>query len=379
MPMCPQIPFRQGEVKGLDVRFFSAESAGIIIAPDMDEQSIKDILSARRRGLLPGLLRAALWLASRPYSLAVRLRRWMYRRGLRKRHQAGVPVICMGNLTTGGTGKTPMAAWAVNALKQAGRTPAVLTRGYKATGGKSDEAQLLAGLCDVPVIVNADRAAGAQQAVADGADVLVMDDGFGHLRLRRDLDIVLIDATNPFGYGHCLPRGLLREPTSALRHADAVVITHADAADEEALASLSRRIGQLAPSASLHVAAHRPVRIIDHGGADLPVEALAGRKVFAFCGIGNPEYFFAMLAGLYARCVGTWALQDHAAYTSEQIALLRKKTEHCQADLLITTQKDFVKLAGLELPRPVWQLVVDMRITQGADELLQKVLAAAKT
>jgi len=344
----------------------------------MDEQSIKDILSGRCRGLAPALLRAALWVASRPYSLAVRLRRWMYRRGLRKRHRVGAPVICVGNLTTGGTGKTPMAAWAVNALKAAGRTPAVLTRGYKAVAGKSDEAQLLAGLCDVPVIVNADRLAGAQEAIAGGADVLVMDDGFGHLRLRRDLDIVLIDATNPFGYGHCLPRGLLREPTSALRDADAVVITHADAADEESLASLSQRIGRLAPSASLHIAAHRPVRIIDDNGGELGVEALAGRKVFAFCGIGNPGYFFAMLAGLYARPVRTWALPDHAAYTPERIASLRNQVEQCQADLLVTTQKDFVKLAGLTLPRPVWQLVVDMRITRGADELLRKVLAAVK-
>ena len=179
---------------------------------------MREIMSGRRRGAGASLLRAALATVAGPYAGTMWLRRWMYRRALLPSRRAKVPVICIGNITTGGTGKTPMVAWVVGRLKAAGCNPAILTRGYRPAAGQSDEAELLKHLCDAPVVINGDRPAGAAQAVAGGADVLVMDDGFQHRRLRRDMDVVLIDATNPFGYGHCLPRGLLREGPSALRY-----------------------------------------------------------------------------------------------------------------------------------------------------------------
>ncbi|RLG28969.1 tetraacyldisaccharide 4'-kinase, partial [Methanosarcinales archaeon] len=178
----------------------------------MDTEQVRDIMSGRRRGVGAAALRAAAAVASCPYAAAMRLRRWAYRKGVLSSRSARAGVICVGNITTGGTGKTPMVAWVVDRLAQAGKTPAILTRGYRSAEGGSDEAALLKRLTGAAVVVNPDRAAGAKQALAGGADVLVMDDGFQHLRLRRDLDVVLIDATNPFGFGRCLPRGMLREP-----------------------------------------------------------------------------------------------------------------------------------------------------------------------
>jgi len=350
----------------------------------MDEQKVRDILSGARRGGLWSALRGGLWLASKPYAAAMRLRRWAYRRGLFRSHSAGVPVICVGNLTTGGTGKTPMAAWVVERLKEAGCKPAILTRGYRGIPGEggrpggSDEAGLLDEMTRVPIVVDGDRVAGAAKAVAGGADVLVMDDGYQHRRLRRDLDVVLIDAVEPFGFGHCLPRGLLREPPSALADAGAVVITHRDEAPPEEAMRLGDRLKGLAPGASLHAAVHKPTALIDETGAVQPLEDLFGRKVYAFCGLAGPEHFFTTLSRLGARLTGRRALADHAVYTPRIVAELADEADRAEAKVLLTTQKDYIKLAGMDLPRPVWQLVVAIEITSGAEDLARLVRGVAQ-
>jgi len=306
-----------------------------------------------------------------PYAGVMRLRRWAYHRGVLRSASAGVPVISVGNLTMGGTGKTPMVAWVVQRLKEAGRTPAILIRGYKAVAGRSDEAELLKSLTGVEVVVNPDRIAGAATAVAGGADVLVMDDGFQHMRLRRDLNIVLIDATRPFGGGSCLPCGRLREGFSALRDADSIVLTRSDRVEEVAMQSLRSRLGKLAPKASLHTARHRPTRWIDETGAEHSPDALAGRKVLAFCGIGNPGAFRATVEELGADCAGFRDLGDHVAYDAGRLAAICQSADDVGADLLVTTEKDYVKLEGMTLERPVWRLAVEMDITDGRDALVR--------
>ena len=342
----------------------------------MKQQTIIDIMSGRRRGLSSGALRVVLSVLSVPYAAAMCLRRCAYRRGLLDSRRAAVPVICVGNMTTGGTGKTPMTAWIVRRLKEAGRTPAILTRGYRATCGRSDEAELLRRATGVAVVVNPDRVAGAKQAVGGGADVLVMDDGFQHRRLRRDLDIVLIDARNPFGFGWCPPRGLLREPRSALRDAGAIVITHSDQAAGEDLAELRKRLAGRHGDASIHLAVHRPARIIDQHGRELPVEKLAGRKAFAFCGIASPEGFFSLLERLGVRLAGRLALEDHVAYTPEVIDAVRTAAETAEAPLWLTTQKDYVKLTDKTFSATVWQLAVEIDVVEGAEELMRRIDAA---
>jgi tetraacyldisaccharide 4'-kinase len=352
----------------------------------MDHQTAMDILSGRAGGPAFACVRAGLWAASKPYAAAMRLRRWAYRTGIAKSHAAGVPVICVGNLTTGGTGKTPMVVWVVRLLQQAGHRPAILTRGYRgeapaaaASGtpddglGGSDEARLLAALTAAPVMVDGDRVAGAARAVAGRADVLVMDDGFQHRRLRRDLDIVLIDAGDPFGLGHCLPRGLLREGPSALADAHAVVITHSD---EAALDDLAR-LAALAPRASHYAAVHVPKCLLDETGARRPLGELLGRPVLAFAGLAAPDHFFAALEHLGAHLAVRRALPDHAAYTQSVLDELAAAAVAAKADMLVTTQKDHVKLAPLHAAMPVWQLAVEMDITDGRESLVARILEVA--
>ncbi|MFB3893206.1 MAG: tetraacyldisaccharide 4'-kinase [Phycisphaerae bacterium] len=342
----------------------------------MKQQAIRDIMSGKSRGAIPAVIRMAAAVASGPYACAMRARRWAYRAGLARSKRAGVPVICVGNITTGGTGKTPMVAWLVAQLKGMGRRPAVLTRGYKAIGGKSDEAELLKMLCGVPVIVNADRVAGAREAVAAGADALVMDDGFQHCRLARDLDIILIDATNPFGYGRCLPRGMLREPLGAMREAGAVVITRGDLISADELRGARSRLATLAPRASIHVAVHRPTSLRDADGMAVDMRAISSRVVFAFCGLGNPAAFFSTLERMGATLAGTLALDDHAAYTAQVVERIRREARVCGANVLVTTQKDFAKLAMTKMDLPLWQLAIEMEVVDGKEDLLARVRAA---
>ncbi len=360
-----------------------------------------DILGGTRTTPTARLLRAGLCTASLPYAAAMRLRRFAYRRRLLPSHWAPVPVLCVGNLTTGGTGKTPMVAWCVQRLQEMNRHPAILTRGYRARDGASDEADLLARLASVPVIVNPDRVAGARDAAASGADVLVMDDGLQHLRLRRDLDIVLIDATNPFGFGHTLPRGLLREPLSALRCAGAIVITRSDAIGPDALRRLDERLGALAPGAVRARAVHAPVGWRDDAGNLLPPDALRGRRVCAFCGLGNPDAFFATVERLAGEnvdglgggdterlgresverfaggVVERIALPDHAHYDAPALAAIASRADAAHADALVTTEKDDVKLPPAPFDRPLYRLVIRMEIVAGEADLLQQIARAA--
>ncbi|MCK5114230.1 MAG: tetraacyldisaccharide 4'-kinase [Phycisphaerae bacterium] len=320
-------------------------------------------------------------LGGAPYGAVMSLRRWAYERGILASHSADVPVICVGNITTGGTGKTPMVKWVVDQLRAMGKTPAILTRGYKAVDGKSDEAELLAQLTGAKVVVNPDRVAGAKTAVESGADVIVMDDGFQHLQLRRDLDIVLIDATNPFGHDACLPCGFLREPKTALRIAGAIVITRCENQSPEALENLQQQLQQLAPQATVSRAVHAPAAIIDHNGSALPLEALSGKRVLAFCGLGNPGAFFATAENLGATLAATKTFGDHTHYTAGHTKQLLAKANRCDAEILLTTQKDYVKLAnlpGIENAK-IWQIAVEIKITHNRDELLAKFTKLAST
>jgi tetraacyldisaccharide 4'-kinase len=227
----------------------------------------------------------------------VRLRNWRFDR-THGTVNVGVPIISVGNITTGGTGKTPVVAWIVDRLREFGRQPAILSRGYKPIdGAANDEKRLLDRLCPgVPHIQDPDRVAGAQLAIAGhGCDVLVLDDGFQHRRLARNLDVVLIDALNPWGYGHLLPRGLLREPPSALRRASIVVVTRTDACPADALCRVQREISQQT-AAAVVTSAFRPVALVDAAEATAPLTAIDGETILAFCGIGNPEGFWRTLS-----------------------------------------------------------------------------------
>ena len=317
----------------------------------MDERSILSILSGERRDLAARMLRGGCAVASLGYAAAITTRNAAFDLGWRRVHHVGVPVVSLGNVTTGGTGKTPLVAWIAQHLQERLVSVAIVSRGYRALqAGKNDEALVLERFCpSVPQVLNRDRVAGAQHAVHEfGSRAIVLDDAFQHRRIFRDLDLVLVDALNPWGYGHLLPRGLLREPLSALKRADAVLITRADQVDAATLDDLRRRIARIR-GIDEHIAVRfAPTGVICGDGLRLPLTAIDRTNDFgAFCGIGNPVAFQRTLADLGIR-VSMRRYSDHHHYTAADWDDLLAWSQQFPGGLL-TTLKDLVKLPPTHL------------------------------
>jgi tetraacyldisaccharide 4'-kinase len=314
----------------------------------------------------------------------VRARNALYRCGCKRAEHPGVPVVSVGNVTAGGTGKTPFVAWLTRLLLIRCRRPAILSRGYgrhEATGLDDENAMLARIVPDVPVVVEPDRLRGARTAVREhGADVLVLDDGFQHRRIARELDVVLVDALWPFGAGHLLPRGLLREPLGALRRADVLVVTRADLVSPRRLDQIKARLRDLAPDAFLACCRSVPCGLRPLGGAEqAALEELHTRRWAAFCGIGNPEGFRRTLQRAACNMGPLTVFSDHERYSAPQVGKLLRAAEGAGCDALVTTQKDAVKverlLEGLGRP-PVYALQVELDFTEGSTALTGAVLEA---
>ena len=306
-----------------------------------------DLVIGRRRGLGPVLARAGLAAASVPYGAAVRLRNRLFDVGWKAQHRARVPVVSVGNLTLGGTGKTPCVEYLARIYRNRGVQVAILSRGYGGSDGPNDEALVLEeNLLDVPHLQGTDRVALAGVAVEElEAELLILDDGFQHRRLHRDLDVVLLDATDPFGQGRMFPRGLLREPPSSLRRAGAVLMTRCDQVSESAVNDLIQYARTVAPGRPVVTTTHAPVAWIQHDRADQPVDALRRRPAAAFCGIGNPKAFQRTLRDVGVDLIAVRTFPDHHAYTRADVEDLRNWARQQPADAaLVTTQKDLVKL-----------------------------------
>ena len=347
-----------------------------------DAESFKRLVDGRARGPAAGLARAGLAVLAAPYGLAVAVRNAAYDAGLLRITRAEVPVVSIGNLTLGGTGKTPLVAWTAGLLAAHGRRPVIVSRGYGARpGATSDEAAELAILLpDVPHVADRDRRRAAARAVAAGGDAVVLDDGFQHRRLARDLDIVAIDATDPTGCGRLFPRGLLREPLAGLSRAAAAVLTRASAVDARARAKIRDRLaaacGGRLPAVWAE-ADHEPVGLRDAAGGRRPLAELAGRRVFAFAGIGNPAAFRATLVGLGAEVVDFRPLPDHHPYAAADAELLGRAASAVAAELVVTTLKDLVKIRRGDLGgRPVVAVEIAIAFRSGREPLEAALLAA---
>ncbi len=312
-----------------------------------DAETFRGLADGSLRGVGPALLRMLLAGLAAPYGLATTARNAAYDRGLLASFPAAVPVVSIGNLTLGGTGKTPLVAWVVRQLLANGRQPAVVSRGYAAANGLSDEAAELAILLPGTLhVANRDRVAGAAVAVDRGADIVVLDDGFQHRRLRRNLDVVAIDATDPFGCDHLFPRGLLREAVGGLRRADAVVVTRASSISADQRRDL-RTVVERVRGGSLPAwmeSDHRPVGLRTADGSSEPMATLAGRRIAAFCGIGNPAAFRATLLAAGCDLVGFRGFADHHAYDDRDLADLAGWARRAGAEHAVTTLKDLVKI-----------------------------------
>lgn len=308
------------------------------------------------------------------FGAAALARRAAYDLGLLPVHRLGVPVVSVGNLTAGGTGKTPMCAWVVAELDRRGMRPGLLSRGYRAAAdGKNDEARLLERLAPgAPHVLAADRVRGGRELERRGCLSVVLDDGFQHRRLHRDLDLVLVDATQPWGLAAprnggapvraLLPRGLLREPASSLARADAIVVTRASQATAEEVERLERELESIAPLAPRIRTDHEPAGLRDEGGRVHPLTVLEGREVDLASGIGNPRAFEATVRSLGGRIREHRAFPDHHGFAPGDLAGLGEGGRP-----LVVTAKDASKL--VDIGARFLALDVSIRIRSGAGVL----------
>jgi len=345
----------------------------------VDLTSYLELISGRNKSLAARTVRCALWVLSWGYGLAVTCRNGLFDCGLRKTHRASVPVISIGNLTTGGTGKTPVVAYLANWFTVQGLQVGILSRGYRSLeNGDNDEKRMLDQLCpDIPHLQNPDRVAAAKQAVSKhSCELLLLDDGFQHRRLQRDLNIVLIDAANPFGYGRLLPRGLLREPLSGLKRANLIIITRADQIDRPAKQQIIDRIAQIRGTAEHVELCFPPIRLVNFRGRICDWAQIQSLNVAAFCGIGNPDGFQQTLADAGLNIVCFQAFADHHHYDEPDLKMIVNIAKEQNAQCLLTTSKDLVKIPHNELEGlPLWALQIGVEITAGHDVLEAKLKA----
>jgi tetraacyldisaccharide 4'-kinase len=316
-------------------------------------------------------LRILLWPASELYGVGVSLRTRLYAHGWRKQKHLKAAVISVGNLSVGGTGKTPLVIWLAEKLLEQGQRVAILTRGYRGTAGSSDEVELMRSRLQNRVVfgVGKNRFAEGQRIESHQAiDIFLLDDGFQHLQLARDLDIVLMDASRPMAES-LLPAGPMREPVSALTRAGIIIVTRTEntAGAKEAIQRLSNL-----PifSASTRLLGFRS---IDGEGSLQTVADLGSGPFFAFCGIGNPEAFVRDLQRWGIILAGHMFFADHHRYTLEDVQAIGRAATRLGAKSLLTTEKDSWNLTDLQFSGlPVFVSIIDLEIA-GETEFLSSI------
>jgi tetraacyldisaccharide 4'-kinase len=362
-----------------------------------------EVISGERRDFKAKSMRAILFGGSKVYQVVVEIHRWLINIRVLRDKTLGVQVITIGNLTVGGTGKTPVVEKFARELCDAGRNVAILSRGYRSkpqpfhqlllnkilfredrtpprvvSDGKSllldsemagDEPYMLASnLKDVVVLVDKDRVKSGRYAIEKfGCDTLLLDDGFQYWRLRgRRHDVVLIDRQQPFGNEHLIPRGTLREPPSHLARAQTIFITKSDGNTAE----LRGRIAKLNPGAAIIECVHHPLYLEDvFSGARREINFLAGKKVASLSGIAQPESFEQGLVKLGAELVYSKRFADHHRFTQQEILNVINRAKKRQADTIVTTQKDAVRFPKIDRrDLPFFFMRVEIQIISGAND-----------
>lgn len=338
----------------------------------MDEEAFRSLVRGQTRGIGASVARAGLRILSWPYAAATGIRNLAFDLGWGKTWRAPVPVVSVGNLTVGGAGKTPTVEYVADRLRERGLRVAILSRGYGAQDGPNDEALVLEeNLPDVPHLQGKDRVALAQIALEElDTQVLVLDDGFQHRRLCRELDMALLDATDPFGGGRQLPAGLLRESPRGLRRADLVLITRCDAVAPGALTAIRQRVHRLAGEAPILESRFAPRYLLQHDCPDVPLDAIRAKPVIAFAGIGNPGAFWKTVSALGADLTDRRVFSDHHAYSRDDLAMLERWSAQGNPAAVLTTQKDLVKLRVSELSGvPLYAVRIALTVDHGAEHL----------
>jgi tetraacyldisaccharide 4'-kinase len=362
-----------------------------------------EVISGERNDFKAKVTRALLFFSSKLFHVGINIRQWLYNVRILRDKTLGVQVIAVGNLTVGGTGKTPVVEKFARELSDAGRNVAILSRGYRSkpkpfherllnkiffredqtpprivSDGKSllldsemagDEPYMLASnLRNVVVLVDKDRVKSGRYAIEKfGCDTLLLDDGYQYWELRgRRHDVVLVDRQQPFGNEHLLPRGTLREPPSHLSRAQTIFITKSDGNTAE----LRERIAKLNPDAAVIECVHHPLYLEDiFTGERKTLDLLRGKKVASLSGIAQPESFEHSLVSLGAELVYAKRFADHHRFTQQEVLNAINRGKKRQAEVIITTQKDAVRFPKIDRrDLPIYFMRVEIKIVSGAND-----------
>ena len=360
------------------------------------------IITGRRTGIVPSLLIGLLTPLSYIYAVAIKARGWLYDCGLLKQKRLPCGVISVGNIVAGGTGKTPVVIWIARYLQNEGFQVGVLLRGYGredrhstlvVSDGKriltpliesGDEASMIARkLPGVPVVIGKDRYTAGFEVIqlwGHTEGVLILDDGFQRRQLARDLDILTIDSTQPFGTGKLLPAGTLREPKTALKRTDVLLLTRTD------LAAASINFGQFGQGKQVFQTCHQPTRLYQMStGEECALDLLEGQHLLAVCGIGNPKAFAGTLRQFEPKAVELLAFPDHHPYSLADLNDIGTRAHDVGANIVVTTEKDSQKLEAFaattefSLPESVqfFVLEIELKITTDPEELKKRLRQVA--
>ena len=359
----------------------------------INQTKLLEIINGRRQGIGATMTRALLWALTPIYRLGVHRRNRRFETGKTVVTKVDVPVISVGNLTTGGTGKTPLVIWLCQQIRGVDRRVAIVSRGYGAakngdrTSKPNDEAMELGQrLPDVPHLQDPNRVDSARIAIDElETEVIVMDDGFQHRALGRDLDIIVVDATAPFGFGHLLPRGLLREPVENIARADFVVLSRCDQVSGEELSRTETNFRQYCPSLPVAKTKVQPATWMQYDGQQRELAEFASSltkgtgstNVFVCCAIGNPNSFLNTVSSTGVKVVGQNIYPDHHLYSRADMEDIAEAATEKGAAAIVCTHKDLVKM-GVNQFRgvPIYALVAEIVFLQGETELRAAVESA---
>ncbi len=329
----------------------------------------QSIMRDEKKTFARSALRPVLSACSLFYGIGIRANNYLYKANIKKGYKAGIPVISVGNITLGGTGKTPFVEMIAYKLNAIGLRAAVLIRGY----GEDEWKMLEENLKDInaKVFVGRDRIKNIKIAEKERMTAVVMDDGFQHRKLKRDIDIVLVDSNSPFGNGRLFPRGVLREPVACLKRASIIVFTKVNMAKEKI--EIFNRVKSMFPEKIFAKAAHKPAGLIDVMSKEsFEISYLKDKEVTIFSAICDPGYFKHTIETLGARVKKEFVFQDHYLFQERDIAGIIEESESSGINIIITTEKDAVKLKGLKTRARranILKLCIKTELVEGEKEI----------
>lgn len=342
------------------------------------QEQFHDLVSGRKTGTAAGILRGGLRLLELPYGAVISARNYLYDRRIVPIEHFPIPVISVGNLTLGGTGKSPMVAWLCRFFLEQNAHPGLVSRGYKKSSqsGNDEFLEMSQRFPTIPHLQDKNRVEAIRRLLrTEKVDLIILDDAFQHRRVERTIDLVLLDATAPFGFGHIFPRGTLRESLGSLRRADAVLLTRSDLVSEAERQAIRQRVLAFHPNVIWGETVHVPASLVSIESLSAePIKSIRGQSALAFCGIGNPAAFQKTLEHCGVRVAKLIPFPDHHRYTSRDAGEIVRTAKELGTDSILCTMKDLVKInrsdfAGL----PLWAVSIEIQFTVGESAVRKRL------